>query len=397
MRAAVPPVDFAARIPELDGIRGIAIAAVLVHHYFLLPIRAPLASFPSYIQAAGRLAWSGVDLFFVLSGFLIGGILLDAQASTNYFRVFYTRRFLRIVPIYLVCLAAGLALSVVIDHGLAPRLSWMLKDRITLKPYFVFLQNFWMARRATFGMVGLTVTWSLAIEEQFYLTLPLVIRFCRSHALLLTAILAGVVIAPVSRLVLYVLYPAHAIAGVVLMPCRADALLLGVLGAIAVREPHWRDWLERRRRLMLVFLTAMAGGLVALTKYSANPYGLGMLGFGFTYLAIFYLLTILYAVLFRDSRLGGLLRWRWLRWLGSIAFGVYLFHELIRTVFFGLIWSRPPAGMASPEFSVTLVALGVTLALCRLSWKLFEKPLIDIGHRVHYEESCKAAESAFAA
>src|SRR6267154_1957689 len=95
-------LNLSGRIPELDGIRGIAIGMVLIHHYFFQPIAAPPATLLSYVQAATRLAWSGVDLFFVLSGFLIGGILLDARTSSNYFPVFYTRRFFRIVPIYFV-------------------------------------------------------------------------------------------------------------------------------------------------------------------------------------------------------------------------------------------------------------------------------------------------------
>lgn len=392
MRFAGTFPDFETRIPELDGIRGIAIAMVLAHHYFLLPIRAPLATLPSYIQAAGRLAWSGVDFFFVLSGFLIGGILLRARESPNYFRVFYTRRFLRIVPIYFVCLGAGLFLSFLVDGGFAPKLSWMLQDRISLKAYFPFLQNFWMAKRTTYGMFGLGVTWSLAIEEQFYLTLPFVIRVCRSRALLLTVILGGIAAAPASRLVLHILYPERTIASVVLMPCRGDALLLGVFGAIVLRSQPWKEWLEQHPRLMLGVLSALGCGLVAITKYSADPYGSGMRSFGFTYLAIFYLMIILYAVVFRDSRLSGLLRWSWLRWLGSIAFGVYLFHELVRGVLFGLTWGQLPKGLPFSNFVTSIIALGITLMFCRLSWQFFEKPLIDIGHRVRYQQAKKRQE-----
>src|SRR6267143_4059987 len=98
----VLPLELSARILELDGIRGIAIGMVLVAHFLEIVSRpgSPLA----YALVPLRLTWSGVDLFFVLSGFLIGGILLDARESSNYFRVFYTRRFFRIVPIYAVLL-----------------------------------------------------------------------------------------------------------------------------------------------------------------------------------------------------------------------------------------------------------------------------------------------------
>src|ERR1700680_175631 len=88
------------RIPELDGIRGTAIGVVLFYHYIYLITRVRPASVLSYIMAPGRLGWSGVDLFFVLSGFLIGGILLDARETSNYFRTFYVRRVHRILPIY---------------------------------------------------------------------------------------------------------------------------------------------------------------------------------------------------------------------------------------------------------------------------------------------------------
>src|SRR5258707_15733453 len=108
----VLPLNPSARIPELDGIRGIAIRMVLIAHFFLIVSRPGSAL--AYALVPLRLDWTGVDLFFVLSGFLIGGILLDARGSSNYFRVFYTRRFFRIVPIYaafLLCVALAMYLS----------------------------------------------------------------------------------------------------------------------------------------------------------------------------------------------------------------------------------------------------------------------------------------------
>jgi peptidoglycan/LPS O-acetylase OafA/YrhL len=372
------------RIVELDGVRGLAIAMVLAHHYFFLPINSPPGTLPSYIQAAGRLTWSGVDLFFVLSGFLIGGILLDARLSANYFSVFYTRRFFRIVPIYAACLLFVCLLSVLASYSLVPRLAWMFQERVTLISYPLFLQNFWMAKHSTYGIFGLGVTWSLAIEEQFYLTLPLLIRFLRSNAVLLAAILVGIALAPISRLLLHAFYPAHYMSWVVLMPCRADALLLGVLGAIAIRNRRALAWLRLHRGLLLFALVGLAIGLVLITKFYPDPYGFFMLSGGFTYLALFYLTLILCAVLFPGSVLGALLRWRWLTWLGSIAYGTYLYHELIRSLFFGFIWSHLPLGMSAKEFCVSLLALLVTLAFSRASWLYFEKPLVVIGHRNGY-------------
>ena len=207
------------RIPELDGLRGIAIGMVLLHHYFFQPIEAPPSTFLSYLQAAARLGWSGVDLFFVLSGFLIGGILLDARQSTNYFRVFYTRRFLRIIPIYCVFLLLVLALSALGTFGLTSDFSWMFDKRLPWLPHFLFLQNFWMALTTNFGALGLGVSWSLAVEEQFYVTLPPLVRFLSLRNLAF-ALAAGILFAPISRITLHAFAPSHLVSWYTLMPRR---------------------------------------------------------------------------------------------------------------------------------------------------------------------------------
>src|SRR6266446_4286628 len=92
------------RVPELDGLRGIAILLVIVWHYAVELFAREPGSTAAYGLAVLRLSWSGVDLFFVLSGFLIGGILIDNRGARNYFRVFYFRRVCRIVPLYYLCL-----------------------------------------------------------------------------------------------------------------------------------------------------------------------------------------------------------------------------------------------------------------------------------------------------
>ena len=386
-------LNLSGRIPELDGIRGMAIGMVLLHHYFFQPIVAPPATFLSYVQAAGRLAWSGVDLFFVLSGFLIGGILLDARFSSNYFSVFYTRRFFRIVPIYFVFLAIAFCLCALGNLGITSDFRWMFDHRLPWLPHFLFFQNFWMAVTTSFGALGVGVTWSLAVEEQFYLTLPTLVRFLTTRRLAL-ALAGGIVLAPISRIALHAFAPSHYLAWYALMPCRADALLLGVVGAMLLRSHVWKSRLERNRRILLFLIVPLAIGFAALTMRAPDAHGLLMLTVGYSWLALFYLCVILCGLLYRQSWFGACLRWAWLGWLGSIAYGVYLFHELVRGVLYGLLSSGQPGTWSPREFLLSSVALAATLLICRLSWVFFEKPLIQLGHHTHYEAQEREALGA---
>jgi peptidoglycan/LPS O-acetylase OafA/YrhL len=384
------------RIPELDGLRGIAIGMVVVHHYFLQAIQTAQATPLSYLRATGRLMWSGVDLFFVISGFLIGGILLDARESSNYFQVFYTRRFFRIVPIYFVFLTVALLLHGLGVLGIAQRLARMYQNPLPWAPYFLFLQNFWMAYGTAFGVSGLAVTWSLAVEEQFYLTLPVLVRTLNLRRLV-TVLCAGILLAPALRIALWALWPARYLSWYMLMPCRADALLLGVLGAMALRDPSWRTRLEKNRPVMMFLLAILTCGFLVMTKSYADPASFPMLSAGFSWLAAFYLVVLMCAVLYPEGWLSQSLRWRWLGWLGAIAYGVYLFHEFIRQIVFGLIWSRYPRLATLPDILTTMLALAITLVVCRLSWLYFEKPLVQRGHRLQYQFDAPAAPEPISA
>ena len=163
--------DFSHRVPELDGIRGMAILVVVIFHWVTLEAQSIL---PERIENVLSFGWSGVDLFFVLSGFLIGGILFDARDSSNYFKVFYMRRFYRIVPLYgAICLT-----TLVIYYAHLSTHAWLFRGpKLPWYSYLTFAQNVWMVKLHTLGYWQLAVTWSLAVEEQFYLTLPFVIRF----------------------------------------------------------------------------------------------------------------------------------------------------------------------------------------------------------------------------
>lgn len=372
-----------ARIPELDGLRGIAIGLVLVYHYFLITSHAQLGSLLSRLLALGRLSWSGVDLFFVLSGFLIGGILLDARESTNYYPVFYTRRFFRIVPIYMVCLAGFFAFRALIQAGHASNFAYMMKDQLPAWPYFTFLQNFWMAKSNSLGAFGLGATWSLAVEEQFYLSLPLLIRLLPRRKLP-TFLGVTVLAALVLRILLFLVWRDHSLSRFVLMPCRADALLLGVLGAIAVRNPKSYEWLSGNRKLLGILTGVFVLGIGAMTYLRASLDGRIIQTAGLTWMAGFYLCILLLAVTGPSDWIKRFLRMKWLMWLGGIAYGTYLFHEFVLGAFFTLLRSCPPALYNITDVLIALAALASTLFFCKISWTYFEKPLIKIGHRNSY-------------
>ena len=165
--------------PELDGIRGIALLAVMLSHGGPLIIRGGILSkILVYSMVPG---WSGVELFFVLSGFLIAGILLKTKSADNYFSSFYARRFLRIFPIYYLAVTVALLVA---GHN-----SWwnaqlppLLKTRIA---YYFYLQNWPIFWKNHVFIVGNAFGhfWSLAVEEQFYLICPLIIWLLPENAI----------------------------------------------------------------------------------------------------------------------------------------------------------------------------------------------------------------------
>ncbi len=345
------------RIPELDGIRGLAITMVILYHYIFYRISAPPKSLEAYALAIGRLSWTGVDLFFVLSGFLIGGILLDSRNSPTYFQTFYRHRFFRIIPLYAVVLFA--TATVFFLHGAR----FSLNPDLPIYPYLLFLQNFFMTGATIDG------TWSLAIEEQFYLTLPLLIRFVPEKPRNVF-IVVGAIAAPILRTLCFLFFPRHRWLGFFMMPCRADSLLLGVIGALIVRNEKWKSMLQPQLlRIALIVLLLGAAALTAIFKIQTQ---LPIISIGLTWMAALYLCLILYSQIHREGFIAAFFRQRWLMWMGGIAYGVYLIHDKVL-----LVIER----YNLPVLACALVCLLITLGVARLSWRYFEHPLIRLAHR----------------
>jgi peptidoglycan/LPS O-acetylase OafA/YrhL len=350
------------RLPQLDGVRGIAIALVLLFHYgppALFPTTAPETP-AAYMLKLITLSWSGVDLFFVLSGFLIGGILLDRANEEGALRIFYTRRFFRIVPLYLLVLFVGSALS---PSKLAPFYS-----------YITFTQNMWMVIHDDWR-IFYSVTWSLAIEEQFYIFLPFIILLTprRWFVALLISLL---VIAPLIRFVAYDYISSRA--PHLLFPCRMDALLLGVLLAYMMRQYRARIWLQRNQvALYIAFALSLLWPAIATHKeWSVGAFP--METFGLTLLALTYALFLLIALVETRGPVAWITNLFVLRRLGLLAYCIYLTHMIV----FDFIFER--FGRDFSTSTLLIICLTGSIAIAEVSWRFFEGPLITFGHRWRY-------------
>ncbi len=382
--ASVPPAGERSRVLELDGLRGIAIGAVLLMHDFVrVPIPAP-NRIESFFQTALSASYAGVDLFFVLSGFLIGGILLQARTAQNYYRAFYVRRYFRIIPLYGVLLATALLFPLIFPRIDAVNGGHLFAPQgVPLWTYFVFLQNVAMSLAPGIGCFWLVVTWSLAIEEQFYLCMPVAVRRLEPQRLLALAVFL-ILLAPFLRLTLLEFSPQAGVAAVFLPVCRMDALLLGVAAACLMRDPVARAWLQTHRAL----LVAAAAGLGLLfIALSAGNYGFiswVVTPFGYSAIGLLCFVLLLLSVQTNDGPWSRFLRLRWLRALGIVSYFTYLFHQPVLYTLHALCRNQAPRHADVADYGLTGLALALTLILAAISWRWFERPLIERGRRTRF-------------
>jgi peptidoglycan/LPS O-acetylase OafA/YrhL len=377
------------RIPELDGLRGLAILLVLFDHYLYGGLQPEAGILYSFVHAVFPLTWSGVDLFFVLSGFLIGGILMDQRQTENYFKTFYVRRVCRIFPIYFLWVLLFVVCSGLVSPHVQPPWAVPLFNRQGIPDwsYFAFLQNFPTAKTGLFGSAWLAVTWSLAVEEQFYLCMPLLVWLTPVRKLpYVLAIL--IILVPVFRLCLYLYYPQFFV--YVLLPGRADSLLIGALCACWIRQEHSRSRLEKHRNGLFLAFAVLLVGMGWLTIKAETPgfwcmaRSFDMISWGYSWIALFYACLLLIVITGTKGVIAGLMRFSPLRYLGIISYCVYLVHMAVLVLVHGWMLGEPAVITNLMSGAVTFTAFGTTLLLAALSWHSFEKPIIKWGHSFAY-------------
>jgi peptidoglycan/LPS O-acetylase OafA/YrhL len=353
-------------IPQLDGVRGIAILLVLLWHYLPCQIDAEPGSLLFHFRQMFVMTWSGVDLFFVLSGFLITLSLLNRSGQPNYFRRFFFDRICRIFPVYYLLL--GLF---VLAHGQSyfqqGAFTWLMDEPLPFWSYALFLQNIMMSVDESFGANSISITWSLALEQQFYLLMPLMIRFVPRRGLFVVFVIVALC-APILRTAV----PGfHAF---VLLPWRFDSLMVGACLALGFRSQAFMAWAKDQQYNLSAVLLIMLLGVGAMSYRPAEVAALRH-----AWLALTYAILITLSCLGNRNFWGGLLEKPLLMWFGTLSYGIYMYHQAISGLLHGIIRGTEPKIDNLSGAGITCLALIVTLCVAAASYRWIELPILSWG------------------
>jgi peptidoglycan/LPS O-acetylase OafA/YrhL len=315
----------------------------------------------------------GVDLFFVLSGFLITGILLESKKSPNYFSSFYIRRTLRIFPLHYAVIALFL-IGLPLVGQRTPTVRFLTDHQIWLWGYAT---NVYAAMIRGWPWGPFMHFWSLAIEEHFYLVWPLVV-FLTSRRGLVAACACFLVGTAVMRWVLI----DNQVATYSLTVCRLDGLAFGSLVAVVARDEGALRWLRRFVAPALITL-----GPATVAAYALPSEKFPWLGVVLLYtIADAFFAAVLLAVLFAPagSRAGRFFRSGALQTFGKYSYGVYVFHMMLRWAERGVVFRAVSRvihveGLATLGYGVVMTALSLGLAF--VSYHAFEKHFLGLKSR----------------
>ena len=361
------PPDTSAHIPALDGLRGAAVLLVLVWHY--LAFTQPF--FPS---------WAGVDLFFVLSGYLITGRLLATKGGPHYFSGFYRNRILRIFPLYYaVILAFYLFARLLVREANQPQYAWYFEH---WKSFLVFIQNWTLIYDGRPRTIELVPLWSLAVEEQFYLVWPLIIFLIPSPSLRIKLFSIGIGLVLLARTACYLSDPLSAEPAYFNTFLHLDGLLTGSLlcqlHAANIRLP--KRWISA-----LVAASLMAITLYCTITKSVVPHNPFFATAGYTVLAILFAAVLHLAAQPGKTLLNTFLSTRLLRSCGRISYCLYLIHLpiliVIGTKLSAILAKRWPGHALLASWLALLICLALSFVLSMLSYRYFESRFLRFKTR----------------
>jgi peptidoglycan/LPS O-acetylase OafA/YrhL len=386
-----PPIDFKTRFPGLDGIRALAITMVFALHFGGGTHGGPLLRIVNAIRLRGSL---GVDLFFVLSGFLITGILYDTQSDSRFFQRFFGRRSIRIFPVFYLVFAILLVLTPIVHY------QW----RLGHLAFPFYMANFAMAYDGSLQRIPslrypgtgaqLIHFWSLCVEEQFYLIWPLAVWLVRDRVRLIWISATLSLLALALRIVFVLKFPPDRYEMWMwhLLPFRMDALLIGAILALILRSPRAAFW-QRRCKWLFLGATAAAAGIALWSPSLTSPW-FSTLGLTAVAMASAGLIG---ATLRRDSLAFRLFHLRPLRILGKYSYGFYVYH---------LIWTGGWTALISyltvrlhssvpANAIVDVLNFAVTFAVAKLSYDLFEVRFLRWKARFEYDSEQTTHRHAF--
>lgn len=370
-------------VPELDGIRGLAILPVLIYH-FVDRYPKPDGGLSLLFYKFSQGGWIGVDLFFVLSGFLITGILVDTKNNERFFSAFYGRRLLRIFPLYYIMLIAYFWIVPFLSADLSQQYSAMREHQ----SWFWFYLSNWFFSSTKETIPGLYF-WSLAVEEQFYMVWPLLVWITGTRLMFFLSL--GLIGFSFSLRLILMLFFGYNSASVYYMTLtHMDGLAVGACIALAVRlygvkrNQLFKPAFFGILCLLAVFVTAfMNSGFAFWNKY------VGL--FGYTLLAIQFGSMLVYTLRSpKESYARKLFNNNFMRASGKYSYALYLFHvpvaNLVQTLIFDHIIPRT---QVVNRYFITIIPFIIFASLISylfaiISWKLFEKRVLTLKKYFEY-------------